>query len=56
MNINRIYTHYRFINGSFRVIGGDGYTKDEVNEMVSGVSDDLRSLFFCPFLYCLYAH
>lgn len=37
------YTHYRFINGAFRVIGGDSYTKDEVNEMVSGVSDDLNA-------------
>ena len=37
------YTHYRFINGAFHVIGGDSYTKDEVNEMVSDVQDDLNA-------------
>ena len=33
------YTHYRFINGAFHVIGGDSYTKDEVNERLSALSD-----------------
>ena len=36
---NGTYTHYRFINGEFRVIGGDSYTKDEVNEKVSALTD-----------------
>lgn len=33
------YTHYRFINGAFHVIGGDSYTKDEINERISALSD-----------------
>lgn len=39
---NGTYTHYRFINGSFHVIGGDSYTKEEVNAKVSTVSDGLN--------------
>lgn len=39
---NGTYTHYRFINGNFHVIGGDSYTKDEVNAKVSAVSDRLN--------------
>ena len=39
---NGTYTHYRFINGDFHVIGGDSYTKDEVNAKVSAVSDGLN--------------
>lgn len=36
---NGTYTHYRFINGAFHVIGGDSYTKDEINERISALSD-----------------
>lgn len=39
---NGTYTHYRFINGDYHVIGGDSYTKDEVNAKVSAVSDGLN--------------
>lgn len=35
------YTHYRFINGSFHVIGGDAYTKDEVNTIVSALQEGI---------------
>ena len=39
---NGTYTHYRYINGDFHVIGGDSYTKEEVNAKVSAVSDGLN--------------
>lgn len=35
------YTHYRFINGEFRVIGGDSYTKDQINEMISAYQESI---------------
>lgn len=35
------YTHYRFINGEFRVIGGDSYTKDQINEMISAFQESI---------------
>lgn len=41
---NGTYTHYRFINGSFHVIGGDSYTKDEINAKVSTVSDAVNAV------------
>ena len=41
---NGTYTHYRFINGSFHVIGGDSYTKDEINAKVSTVSDAVTAV------------
>lgn len=41
---NGTYTHYRFINDNFHVIGGDSYTKDEVNAKVSTVSDAVTAV------------
>lgn len=41
---NGTYTHYRFINGNFHVIGGDSYTKDEINAKVSTVSDAVTAV------------
>lgn len=35
------YVHYRFINGEYHVIGGDSYTKDEINTMISELNDDI---------------
>ena len=37
------YTHYRFINGAYHVIGGDGYTKTEVDEMVAVFRDSIST-------------
>lgn len=36
------YIHYRFVNGSYHVIGGDGYTKDEINAMISNMNDEMN--------------
>ena len=35
------YLHYRFINGGYRMIGGDSYTKDEINAMLSSIRESL---------------
>lgn len=32
---NGSYVHYRYINGSFKVIGGNSYTKDEIDIIIS---------------------
>ena len=37
------YTHYRFINGAYHVIGGDAYTKAEVDEMVAVFRDSINA-------------
>lgn len=37
------YTHYRFINGAYHVIGGDAYTKPEVDEMVAVFRDSINA-------------
>lgn len=36
------YIHYRFVNGSYHVIGGDSYTKDEINAMISNMNDEIN--------------
>ena len=41
---NGSYIHYRFINGAYHVIGGDSYTKDEINAMISEVEANTQSL------------
>lgn len=40
---NGSYIHYRFINGVFKVIGGDSYTKAQVNAFVSALQRDIDS-------------
>lgn len=35
------YLHYRFINGGYRMIGGDSYTKDKINAMLSSIRESL---------------
>lgn len=37
------YIHYRFANGEYHVIGGDSYTRDEINAMLSLVDDDITA-------------
>lgn len=38
---NGSYIHYRLINGAYRVIGGDAYTKAEIDAMVSALQADI---------------
>ncbi|MDO5546945.1 MAG: DUF6273 domain-containing protein [Eubacteriales bacterium] len=38
------YLHYRFVNGSYHVIGGDSYTKDEINALLSAISDSISAI------------
>ena len=38
---NGSYIHYRFINGAYRAIGGDGYTKDEINAKLSAIEENV---------------
>lgn len=35
------YLHYRFVNGDYHMIGGDSYTKDEINAMLSTIRENL---------------
>lgn len=35
------YLHYRFVNGEYHVIGGDSYTKDEIDTMISSLSENI---------------
>lgn len=37
------YTHYRFINGDYHVIGGDAYTKDEIDVITSSFADSINT-------------
>lgn len=38
---NGSYIHYRFINGDFRMIGGNSYTKDEINAKISLINESI---------------
>ena len=44
LNESGSYVHYRWINGSFKEIGGNSYTKDELNIMFSDVEDNMSTL------------
>lgn len=33
------YVHYRFINGTYQTIGGNSYTKDEINSFISSLEE-----------------
>lgn len=35
------YIHYRFINGNFYMIGGNSYTKDEINAKISLINESI---------------
>ena len=44
LNEEGSYVHHRWINGKFHVIGGNSYTKDEVDTKLSGLSDKILEL------------
>lgn len=44
LNESGSYVHYRFVNGHFHEIGGNAYTKDEVNVLLSTMGDRVSSL------------
>ena len=37
------YIHYRFINGDFHMIGGNSYTKDEINAKISLINESISN-------------
>ena len=41
LNANGLYSHYRYINGEFKSIGGNSYTKDEIDEKIKEVTDEV---------------
>lgn len=42
-NSDGLYVHYRYINGAFCIIGGDAYTKAQMDEKVSTLKADIDS-------------
>lgn len=44
LNESGSYVHYRFINNEFREIGGNAYTKDEINLMIATLQDSIAEL------------
>ena len=36
------YIHYRFINGDFHMIGGNSYTKDEINAKIATLNESIN--------------
>lgn len=40
-NGDGLYIHYRYINGAFCIIGGDTYTKSQMDEKVSALKSDI---------------
>lgn len=41
LNESGSYVHYRYINGGFKEIGGNSYTRDEIDVIISGIDDTL---------------
>lgn len=41
---NGYYTHYRFINGEFCVIGGNSYTKDEIDAIITSMTSSVNTV------------
>ena len=41
LNDEGSYVHHRYINGKFHAIGGNSFTKDEINTMISLLRDDI---------------
>lgn len=44
LNDSGSYVHYRYINGEFREIGGNTYTKDEIDTKLSDLNDSIRTV------------
>lgn len=44
LNESGSYVHYRYINGHFQEIGGNSYTKDEINVMISDLESNISVL------------
>lgn len=44
LNESGSYVHYRYINGHFQEIGGNSYTKDEINVMISDLESSISVL------------
>lgn len=42
-NDNGTYTHYRYINGGFKAIGSDSYTKSEINNRLDDINSKLNA-------------
>lgn len=42
-NGDGLYIHYRYINGAFCIIGGDTYTKSQIDGKVSSLKSDIDS-------------
>ena len=43
LNESGSYVHHRWINGSFREIGGNSYTKDELDAMIVKINDNIST-------------
>ena len=43
-NTNGTYTHYRWINNSFKMVGANTYTKAEIDNLVSGLNSSIASV------------
>lgn len=41
LNEEGSYVHHRWINGRFHVIGGNSYTKDEIDSKISTINDNI---------------
>lgn len=44
LNDSGSYVHYRYINGSFKEIGGNAYTKDEIDTLISKINDQFSDV------------
>lgn len=44
LNASGSYEHYRFINGSYHGIGGNAYTRDEVDEKIAAVNESIKTV------------
>lgn len=40
-NSEGLYVHYRYIDGEFRIIGGDSYNKSQIDSKVSSLKSDI---------------
>ena len=44
VNDKGVYVHYRFINGDYRIIGGNSYTTDEINARLENIGLDIAAV------------
>lgn len=42
-NENNVWCHFRYINGVFRQVGGTGYSKEEIDAIINGITSKLNS-------------